>query len=386
MIPHMHTEPSVLEDGEIHVLDVLHTLLSSWRLLLVGPMLIGACALGITFMIPPTYIGITKILPPQQQQSSSAAMLQSLGALGGLAGAASGMKNPADQYVAFLKSRAVQDALVARFKLQNRYDIALKEDAVKALNARTNIMGGKDGLITIEVEDKEATTSAALANGYVEELRKLLDRLAVTEAQQRRAFFEKQLQQTKIHLTEAEEALRRTGVNETTLKSNPVVAVTAVAQLRAQITAQQVKLASMRGYLTESAPAFKQAQAELSALRAQESQFGGGTAAPADGDADYIARYRDVKYHETLFELFARQFELAKVDESREGAVIQVLDRAQTPERKSKPKRAFIALVAALIALGSLLLFVFLRQGWRNLALDPDGSQKIARLRTAWRS
>ena len=97
-----------------------------------------------------------------------------------------------------------------------------------------------------------------------------------------------------------------------------------------------------------------------------------------------MAKYREFKYQETLFELFAKQFEVAKVDESREGAVIQVLDAAQPPERKSKPKKALIAIIATLAAGFALLLFVFIRQALRNAGQDPEAASKIARLQTSW--
>lgn len=352
-------------DG-INLIDLLSTLAKSWRLLLVVPLIVGLCALGVSYLIPPTYTAVTKFLPPQQQQSAAASMLQSLGALGGLAGAASGLKNPGDQYVAFLKSRRLQGVLNERFKLQARYEAEFNDDVFDKLSERVRIGTGKDGLISVEVDDKEPAFAAQLANAYVEELGQLLERLAVTEAQQRRQFFEKQLLQTKTKLTQAEQTLKATGVTASVLKTNPAAAVASLAQLQAQITAQEIKVASMRGYLTEYAPAFKQAQAELVALHAAESRAAASSQQVEGGGADYIARYRDMKYHEALFELFARQFELAKVDESREGALIQVLDIATAPNRKSKPKKMMIALIGTLGAGFFALIFVFVRETYRQ--------------------
>ncbi|MEI6804797.1 MAG: Wzz/FepE/Etk N-terminal domain-containing protein [Burkholderiales bacterium] len=168
---------------------------TSWednlRLLVLGPLVAGLLALAYSFTIPPTFTATTKFMPPQQQQSSAASLLAGLGALGGLAGAA-GIKNPADQYVAFLKSRSVQDALIDRFKLLDRYETKFRDDARNALGTNAQIASGKDGLITIDASDKDPTFAAQLANAHIEELGKLLNRLAVTEAQQRRLFFEKQ--------------------------------------------------------------------------------------------------------------------------------------------------------------------------------------------------
>lgn len=373
-------------DGEGRgFLDIAITVVQNAKLLILGPLAAGLVALGIAFQIPPTFTATTKFLPPQQQQSGAAAMLANLGALGGLAGAATGLKNPGDQYVAFLKSRSVLDALVMRFKLQERYGAELRSDAVEALEANSQVSSGKDGLITIAVDDKNPAMSAQLANAYVEELEKLMSRLAVTEAQQRRVFFEKQLLQTKQSLTAAEIALKNAGVSISALKMDPAAAVDVVAQLQAQITVQEVKLASMRGYLTESAPAFKQAMAELSALKAQGAKAAESSQAPQGSDADYVTRYRDFKYQATLFELFAKQFELAKIDEAKEGAVIQVVDVAQAPERKSKPKKGLIAALATVVTGLLLLMYVLLRQAVREERQNPAVADKLTRLKQAWR-
>jgi uncharacterized protein involved in exopolysaccharide biosynthesis len=278
----------------------------------------------------------------------------------------------------------VQDALIDRFQLTERYDQKFKQDTRLVLEKNVLITAGKDGLITIDVDDKDAQFSAQLANAHIEELGKLLNRLAVTEAQQRRVFFEKQLGNAKDNLVKAEQALKASGVNSSALKASPVAAVEGLARLKATITAQEIKLASMRGYLTESAPDFKQAQTELSAMRGQMARAEREEPASA-GDSDYIAKFRDFKYHETLFELFAKQYEMARVDESREGAIIQVVDTAVAPERKSKPKKALIALVAVLATGFAMLLFVFIRQAWRNARANPATAERLSTIKASFR-
>lgn len=385
-----HSISPAESDDEISLLDLLQTIVDNLRLLIIGPLVVGLAALGISFTIAPTFTAKTSFLPPQQQQGMAASMLASLGALGGLAGAATGLKNPADQYVAFLKSNSIQDALIDRFDLMTRYEAEFRTNARKTLEANVNIASGKDGLITVTVDDKDPKIAADIANAHVLELTQLMSRLAVTEAQQRRQFFEKQLQQTQAKLTQAEIELKSTGINSNVLKANPQSAVAAVAVLQAQIMAQEVKLGAMRGYLTETAPDFKQALNELATLRAQLAKQSQETTSPpqagqGSAQGDYISKYREFKYQETLFELFAKQFEMAKVDESREGATIQVLDAAQPPELKSKPKKALIAVLATLASGFVLLLFVFIRQALRNAGQDIESAQKMAALQNSWR-
>jgi tyrosine-protein kinase Etk/Wzc len=273
--------------------------------------------------------------------------------------------------------------LIERFKLSERYDKKFKQDARKELERFSNISAGKDGLITVEVDDKNALFAAQLANAYVEELGNLLKRMTITEAQQRRAFFGRHVNLTKDNLIQAEQALKSVGVSKSVLKFSGA-AVGAVAQLQAQTTVQEVKLANMRGYLAESAPEFKQALNELATLRAQLSKSESASAAPSVDEADYLGRYREVKYQESLFELYARQFEVAKLDESRESVVNQVVDVAQPPERKSKPKKALIAMLTTLATGFALLLFVFVRQALRDAVQTPRSAEKISRLRHAF--
>ena len=381
----MTDQVQIPEDDEISLLDLLQTIVDNLRLLVLGPLAVGIAALGISFLIPPTYTAKTQFLPPQQQQSAAAGLLQSLGSLGGLAGAAAGIKNPADQYTAYMKSNAVKDALIDRFKLMERYEAKFKDDARKAIDTNARIASGKDGLISVEFDDKDPKFAAEVANAYVEELRTVLGRLAVTEAQQRRLFFEKQLLKAKENLTASEQALKATGISDSVLKSNPASAVAGVAALKAQITAQEVKVGAMRGYLAETAPEFKQAMTELANLRAQLAKQSQQDKADGAGQGDYVSAYREFKYQETLFELFAKQFEVAKADEAREGATIQVVDVAQPPERKSKPKKALIAILATLASGFALLLYVFIRQALRNGAQDEETATKLQALRQSWR-
>ena len=375
------------DSPDIDLLDLLQVIADNLRLLVLGPLLAGLLALGATYLLTPSFNALTRFMPPLQQQSNSAAMLQSLGALGGLAGAATGIKNPNDQFVGLLASETIANTLVTKFKLLTRYDVELQVDARLKLAKMTQILVGKDNLITVEVEDKDPAVAAQIANAYVEELASMMGRLTLTEAQNRRAFFDKQVEITRKKLAAAEAALQSQGVNSSALKSSPEASIKAVAEIQARISAQEVKVSTMRGYLTEASPDFKLAMGELAALRGQLAKTE-TFAAPALGntaDANYIARIREVKYYETLTELFAKQFELAKADEAREGPVIQVVDIAQAPERKSKPKRAQMALIAGLGTGVLLLLFVFVRHGFRGAAGSPESAEKVQRLAVSWR-
>ena len=288
------------EDDGIKLLDILQTLAENARLLIYGPLIVGLVALGIAFLLKPTYIAATSIMTPQQQQGAAAAVMAQLGALAGMAGMGAAPKSPAELYIGLLKSRTIADRMIDRFSLMDLPKIETREDAREVLEKVTGISAGRDGLITIKVVSKIPRLSAAMANAYVEELSSLTDRLAVTEAQERRQFLEKEVAKTKENLAKAEIALGGSGVSENTLKFNPVTMGQGIATLKAQIMAKELQLTSMRGYLTENSPSFRLAQQELAALRAQLGKY--ENTQPAGENAEYINRYREFKYQEVLFE------------------------------------------------------------------------------------
>ncbi len=342
-------------------------------LLVVGPLLSGALALGITMLIAPTFTARTSFMPPQQGQSAAASALASLGSLAGLAGGGAGTRNSADQYVALMQSVTVSDRLIERFKLLETYELPLRVDARGELAKNVRIsVGKKDGLITVEVDDKSAQRAADIANRYVDELRQMTSTLAVTEAQQRRAFFERQLQQSQGRLVQAQQTLQASGFNPGALKAEPKAAAESYARLKAEATAVEVRLQILRGSLADDTPEVRQQQAALAALRAQLARA--EQSSDTAGGPDYVSKYRDFKYQETLFDLYARQLELAKLDESREGSLIQVVDPATPPEKKSKPRPAYAAISTTLVMAVLLVVWVAWREARRlraNLQAAP---------------
>lgn len=378
----MPEEPLQPDVNEITLLDLALVLAENLRSLILVPLAAGLAALGIGFTITPTFTATARILPPLQQQSATAALAAQFGALAGLAGVA-GIKAPADQYIALLKSGPVLDAMIERFKLKDASKKQYTVDARRALSGRTKVsVGAKDGIISIDVDSEDPKLAAEMANAYVEELGNLLKTLAVTEPAQRRLFFDAQLKQAKDNLTKAEIALRGSGISEATLRTVPQSALEALSRIRAQISAQEIKLAALRTSMTDSNPDFRVALQELAALRTELSKAEQSNTSKAVGEgAEYVAKFRDFKYHETLFELMAKQYELARLDEAREGAVIQVLEVAQPPERKSKPQKAVNAVLTTLAVFFIMVVFVLMRHAFRNLAKEEDSAEKLGRLR-----
>ncbi|WP_310737607.1 Wzz/FepE/Etk N-terminal domain-containing protein [Mitsuaria sp. WAJ17] len=351
--------------------SILSPVRAQWLRLSAGSVLIGCIGLGISFIVPPTFTARTQVLPPVQQQSGAMAAMASLGALSGLLGGmGGGGKNTAEQYVGLLQSETVVDRMVERFKLVQLYESKYRVDARKELAGNTRVsIGKKDGLIAIEVDDESPQRAADMANAYVEELQRLSSSLDITEAQQRRSFFERQLKQARADLDKAQEGLAASGFTESTLRAEPKAAADSFARLKATLTAAEVKLRGLEATMTSAAPEVQQQQSIVASLRSQVQQFADDEGSKSK--SSYVSAYRNYRYNELLVELFAKQFELARMDEAREGGTLQVVDKALVPERKSKPKRSVVGLLTTLGAFVVLSCLLILREQRRRPAARP---------------
>jgi uncharacterized protein involved in exopolysaccharide biosynthesis len=388
------------EDDEISLLDLLIVLAERKRIIFGITAAFTILAIAISLLLPPRYKATLTLLPPQQSSSMGAALASQLGNLGGmaaLAGSSLGIKNPNDMYVAMFKSRTVEDAMVQHFGLMQEYHSRYSSDARKAFENHATVDGsGKDGLIHISVEDRDPRRAAELANGYIDQFRAQSQHLAITEAAQRRLFFEQQLEQAKDSLAKAEEALKQT--EQTTgviqLDSQARALIESAASLRAQITAREVQIQGMQTYATGENAQLVQAQRELDGMRAQLAKLGGSEDSHGgefivpkglvpEAGLEYVRKLRDVKYNETIFEILARQFEVAKLDEAKQGALIQVVDSAVPPDKRSFPKRGLIVIGATVLGFFIGAFTALFQAGFRRLKDDPEATAKLHLLRRA---
>ena len=379
------------DEDEISLLDLATALGEEKATLFAIPFITTLVAVVVSLMMTPIFTAKTVVMPPQQQQSGAAAALASLGGLAGLAGAAGGIKSPDEMYVAFLGSVGMQNRIIAELKLQERYEAKTLTDTRAALKTQMRFASDKkSGLLSIEADDKDPAFAAELANRHVVELRAMLGRLAVTEAQQRRQFYEQQIQQTQDKLALAEVAFRaakeKSGMQVTSVLAE--TGVRASAELRGQIAAREVQLQAMSRFATAQNPDTQRIASELSALRAQlnkaEQGSGESKAAASPLHQEAVKSYRDVKVQEAMLEVLIRQYELARVDEAKEGPLIQQVDVAMPPERKSKPKRAVIVLVAAFAGLFLGVLVAFVRRALKKAQSDPASAGQWLALKKAW--
>jgi uncharacterized protein involved in exopolysaccharide biosynthesis len=308
------TRPSAPQEDEINLLDMLFVLAKHKAMILKAGFATALVALAVALLLPATYTGTAKILPPQQNQSSASALLSQLGGLTGMSSSL-GIKNPNDLYVAMLQSSNIQEKLVKRFDLQKVYEQETLGDAMKKLSGNSVIVAGADGVIVVSVDDRAPQLAANLANAYVEELDRLMQVYALSDASQHRMFFEQQLRQARARLTDAELVLDRT----------------------------------------------------------------------PNTSLQYLDAVRNLKYQESIYEILSKQFEMAKLDESRNYPLIQVLDKAFPPEQESRPKRVMIMALSTFMALFLAVVWAFVREGLLRARQVPQQAERLQELREALR-
>jgi tyrosine-protein kinase Etk/Wzc len=407
--PYIETPNAPETEDALRLLDALTWLGEAKKFIVITTLIATAAAVAFALLKPNIFTARTTLLQPSsQQQSGSAAALAALGSLGALAGGSLAGKAPDELYVGLLKSDTVWRALNAQFDLKTRYEVKSYESLKPEIAAHVRVASDKkSGLISVEVDDPDPQFAANLANAHSVEVIKLLSRLAVSEAQQRRVFFEQQLKDTKEHLIEAEQALRKVQEKSgmVVLDKQASAIIEAVAQLKTRIAEREIRLKVLRTTTTAENPDVRLLRTELDALRAELARMESTGGAPKSGRSegsinipidqlpsaavDYVRALREVKFQETMLASMLKQFEVAKLDEAKEAPALQQVDVALPPDRKTKPQRANIVLTTLLVSLGAACGFTIWRKNraLRQASDDPlnTDAQAWARVRQAWR-
>ncbi len=367
--------PDAYSENEIDLIKLGHVIWSHRKLIMKFALVPAAITLVIVFLMRPTYTAQASFLPPNSMSTgSSSAVLGQLGALGAASGALGALKDPSLIYVGMLGSRSVADELIQRFDLGHVYKTKNRTLTEKALRSHSEFASGKDSLIDVSVEDHDPKRAADLANGYLDALRKLNDRIALTEAGQKRLFFEAQLVKEKNALADAEVDLSQSQEKSWLIQpgGQARLQLETIAQTQAEISSREIQLAAMKQGATDQNPDTIRIRAEIVQLKAQLKSLEDSDKENRVGNVQvptskvpqltliYIRKAREVKYHEALYELLLRQYEAAKLDESRSSPLIQVVDSAVVPDMKSGPKRGLLTLLSFLVGglIGSIYVLV----------------------------
>lgn len=367
-------------EGTSSLLEYLAVVLRHWKLVVI----LTVCTTGATayhaVRQPNTYTAIAKFLPPQQQQAGalSAAMMQ--GAMASAMGGADllGGAKAALLYVEMIKLDSLRDGVIDRLKLQERYGEKSRQALYRRLNQSVTVQAGKEGIITISVEDTDPNLAAEIANLSVEELKRISSQLSMTGASNSKAFLEEQLARRKEELTRAEDNLKAFQQKYKTLDVAHQVSAagSAVAALVAQLTSQEVRLENMRQQFADSSPEILAGERAVEVLRRKvENLQGTGSGGiltgfekiPARGQ-EYLHLMRKFKAAEAVYESLSKQYEMSRISSANDVSTIQVLQKAFAPERKSGPSRSRMVLNALLLSLFASLGLIWCTESFGKLS------------------
>lgn len=317
------------------------------------------------------------------------------GALGALAGGLLSGHTSSALFVDLLRSGNVSGALIDRFQLQLAWHKRYRVDTAKYLARHTSIVDDKrSGVITIEVQDSDPVRARDLAQGYLDELNRVVTQTSSSSAHQQRVFIERRLATVQSDLEQAQLALSDFSSSHSMINvtEQERAMIDAAARLQAQDIVGQSEVDSLRQIYGDSNVRVRAAQARVAELGRQLEKMS-GSAAPVSSDSQasdaagalypplrqlprlgvmYVDLYRRVRVQEQVFELLTQQDEMARIAEARDIPVVSVIDVPGIAEKKSFPPRLLVALLIALLALGCAAAVLLARDRWNRLEpADP---------------
>jgi len=385
-------------------LDIVIQLLSNKKLIFRIVMTFIVLGVLVCLVVPRRYTATAKIMPPQQTQSGAALLMNQLlgsstGSMAALAAGGSGLslKNPNDIYIGILESRSIADVIIGKFSLLRLYRSKDMTEARKELENNTEILSEKSGVLSISVTDKDKKRAADITNTYIDELRTLTNAMSSREAENRLRFYTELLEDHKQKLMEAEERFKEVEQQKKILHPDAQARglYAQMAEIKARISVKEMQISALKNYSTNENPEVRQVSSELASLHQQlekiQQQSLGGEGGPASGDIPeanlaYLNAEHEVRYRQTMVDLLTRQYDAATLDVSKDAAVIQVLDPAVSPDRKSSPQVGILMLLFALIGvLGSCGWVILMWQTVEVRSSKAYGEKMQSIRKSLWR-
>lgn len=365
--------------------DPAALLIRRWKSLLVCAALGLAAGLGYSVLAPPWYEARLAVLPSQDGENSRLAKVAALGAAAGLSPMVS---NEVQRIHAVLSSVSVADAVIAKFKLQDRYGAHSLEQARKRLaeHCATNVEL-KAGIVTLTCEDREPAFARELTSYFGEVGNEVFERITVSTARGERRFLEQMVDKTRQDVDRSSTALRefqeRHHVLDLPAQSKAVIS--AMATLQGDLISKRLQLSYLHGFASADEPRVRQLS-EQTAIEERELQRLESSSTGEDR-AEFFPEalrvpglrfeleqlLRSQKIDETVYSMLTERLAMARVDEARDTAAFQILDAPTVPATPSRPRRARITAIATVAGLAASAAFLLGPIWWRRRVLPVIG-------------
>ncbi len=377
----------------------LALLLVKWRkLFIVNFLIVVAVAVVMVLVLPVWYTSYSVILPPSGGSGGIPSFLPS-----NLKGVAAdfGLDVPTDQiYQSILNSRSLKENIIERFDLRNVYEMSDKvydELVIETFASHYEVETRKDEAIRITIEDQSPKRSAEMADACVEELDKLYRKITSETARNNRLFIGKRLGQATDSLSILQDSLMRfqESTNAVSLSDQMFATINAAADMKARQIAGEIQLDVLKSSYGSEHPKVSQLERTTFELGKRYEKILSGS----EGDLflglqdmpqisrKYAEFVRRVRVKQTLLEFIYPQYESSLIQEQRETANVQILDRARVPERKTRPPRRIIVMIAGAASILFTLVLVLVIEYIQTLPQkNNEDWQKVQKIRkNLWR-
>ena len=386
------------QQSKAGVWDIIAVVVKWRRLLILNFIAAAIITFIIASFLPKWYSSSAALFPPDQESGGLGLASSLLGSgLGSLLGG-SNLSLPtfasmSDVYAAVLRSRIVAEGVIDTNGLMDVYNVKSRELALKILGSHTTVLVQPEGIITVACEDKDPKLAARLVQSYIDELHRVNTDVRESRASATREFVERRLAQNQIDLAAAEEDFKAFQMKNKTISLDEQVKalIGTLAELKSQLVLAEIELGVLKRSFLPTHTEVKQQEAKIEEIQkqikileqgnpgvAQDNPLSIPFAEAPDLGLQLARLTRRLKIQETLYELLTQQYEQAKIQEKRDTPTIQVLDPPQVPERKSKPKRATMALMAGMLSLLMTVFGVFGKEFIdRNKQADTEAYRRL---------
>ena len=378
------------KEKNIDLLDYL-VLLVKWKRFLIIFFVISMLLsyLVIYFFVDERFEASTLLLPSQEENSNS--FISGLSALKGLPLDIGGLSSNSDVdlYNSIVYSRSLLDNVIKKFDLVKVYEIDTSqidyyERTLKTIRKNISADINEDGITyNITVTAPAPKLAASMTNYIVEQLNKTIINLRVKKSKLNRQFLEARVNDIKDSLRNAENQMKifqeKTGMFEAENQTKAILEQ--LAKFQATIAEKQTQYSIYKEIYGDNSPQAMSAKvvAKEFAEKLKNMEKGKDSINTLlslnklpQNAIDYFRHFRDVEVYTNILEFELPLYEQAKFQEQKDVPILQVIDSAIPPAKRSFPKRTILAFAITVGLMIIVFIFILLKEN-ENL----DNSDKF---------
>lgn len=349
-------------------------------------------ALAVAFLMPKSYRATALLLPPK----NATLPVSGFARISEFASVTEGLQlpilvTPTDVYTRMLSSRAVTNVVIDKFDLQTRFEARTRDETYLTLMDMTEFLATDEGLLEISFEDRDPQVAANVTNAFVDELDRVSRGIALDRVRQSKGFVEERLAQVQVALDSARTAFEQFQLDSRAIDFDEQITLALeqatelkirLAEIDIELQIRSTRLGDENAELVElrqRRKAIRDRLDELELRNPDNSFFSLPIAAIPSLRGQYETLYSKVRINEALYRLLLEQYEQIKIQQNEDVPTLSVLDRAQVPEIRSKPRRALIVVgTFGCAVIFAILLAALLEYFRRVRETSPEDYRRAA--------